>query len=182
MAATRPVMYTEVTDAELSAERPVSEETIHKIMQNVNMMRALCPVGEIIPIQVNIPGVPAPATTIWQLANGGSITEPSSPLNGVGDQAVPDMNAFYLRGGASGNVSGGQHTINLTHTHAVQNEPNPFGNVIQRDVVHHFPLSDTDPVTAFVANHDHGNLSSDLTAPITIDPLHMECTFYFKIG
>lgn len=170
MAAVRPVMYTDVADAELEAERPVSEETIRKIIQNVNMMRALCPVGEIMAVQVNIVGVPIPAPTVWQFANGGTITEPTSPLNGLGTQNVPDMGGRYLRGGSTGNAGGGSATIDLSHTHTLGNAHNPFGNKIERG----------DQRTAFVNDHTHG-LDPDLGST-TLDPAHMECAFYFKIG
>jgi hypothetical protein len=169
MAAIRPVMMTEVTDAELEPNRPVSEETVHKIIQNVNMMLALCPIGEVLPVEVNIAGVTLPIASVWQYADGGEITEPTSPLNGPGTQNVPNMVSKYPRGGTVGNTSGGSPTVDLSHTHTTDSPPFP-GNLLEQGPDRF----------AFDFFHTHG-IANDLNAEEPLDPAHMQCAYYFKI-
>lgn len=172
MAVVRPNSFQTISDAEISPNRPVSEETVRKFIQNTNMLRALAPVGQIRPIQINLSGVDTPEPTVWQYANGGEITDPDSPLNGVGSQFVPNMIGFFVRGGFNGNIQVGVATVNLSHTHTIGSVGNLPGNLLRAG-------SDRD---AFEPVHNHADPAADLSAAEPLNPAHMQCAFYFKIS
>jgi hypothetical protein len=169
----RPVVYTQCLEEEFREEEPVDNETVQKLIQNTNLIRALLPIGQVKAYQINIPGVKIPPAYLYQLCDGGEITEPSSPLNGAGPQSVPDMQGRYVRGGSaatnSGNEAGGNATADLTHTHAIGNVASPFNK-----------LEEGDEQLSGLDNHTHA-LTDDLSVR-NLDPAHLEVAMYFKIG
>lgn len=174
MSLVRPVAYTDIHEEELQEERPVSEETVRKIIHNVNMLRALLPIGLVKAYNINRPAVKVPSTRLYQYCDGGEISEPTSPLNGAGPQNVPNMQAQYLRGGFSsdtaGTESGGSPTINLGHSHGTNVVDHGFNR-----------LEAGDERRAFEPFHSHG-ISSDLTSDRALDLAHMQIAFYLKIN
>lgn len=121
MAVTKPLIFTSVEDAEVVANNSVSEETVRKMIQNSNLLASLALIGTIRTVALNQPGASAPNGDIFQLANGGEITHPQSPLATVipTNRFTPDLLNKYLRGAAddTNNNSGGSPTVNLQHDH-----------------------------------------------------------------
>jgi hypothetical protein len=176
MAVVRPVMFTSVDDLEVTFERPVSEETVRKMIQNANMLAALAPLGSVLHMQLNQPGVQPPLTSVYQLANGGEITEPTSPLRSIVPitRVVPDIRNRYVRGaptlGTTG--SGGSSTVNLSHTHSNGVACAPIN------------ANDGNERRSWNANfpcHDH-TMNSDLSSAEPLDPAHQELAVYIKIN
>lgn len=171
MAVTIPVVFTPIPDAEVKSKRSVTEETIRKMIQNVNMLGKLALIGSVRAIQLNQAGVQAPDSTIWQLMNGTEITNPNSPLRSVGLtlRFTPNMTSRYVRGAStdSANSSGGAATVNLSHFHdtgAIGGETNgEEGEEKTARLVHTHPIS------------------ADLSAAEPLELAHQRLAFYLKI-
>jgi hypothetical protein len=58
--------------------------------------------------------IPTPNSDTWVLCDGSLITDVNSPLNG---QFAPDLRKIFLKGAATTGSTGGQTTINLSHSH-----------------------------------------------------------------
>jgi hypothetical protein len=99
MSLVRPNKFCQLTEEELSVERPVTEDTLRKLIYNSNMLRALMPIGMVKAYNVNIQGVSQPLSTIYEFCDGTEISDPNSPINGVGQQFKPNMSGRFLRGG-----------------------------------------------------------------------------------
>lgn len=173
----RPVCYTDMYEEEFAGPAPVSEEVIRKMIQNVNLLRAIFPIGEIKAYQVNMPKVSIPLSTLFAYCDGGEITDNDTPLNGVGTQFTPDMTNRYLRGGDSGtlpgNEAGGSDTINLGHTHVTGNAHNVNINT-----------NNGDERDMGLLDHTHGVVSAldavSIAAPNGLK--HMQIAFYLRIN
>lgn len=174
MAIVRPVVLTDCYDEEFQQNRPVTEETVRKLIQNMNMLRALMPVGIVKAYQVNLPLVPTPKTYLYAYCNGGEITDGDSPLNGAGPQYTPDMVGRYLRGGDSStttmNEAGGAATVDLTHTHTIGTT-----NMTRR------AQDGGGGIRAATQGHNH-TVPDDLTTPTALDMYHLKIGFYLKIN
>jgi hypothetical protein len=174
MAVTRPVMFTEVTDAETTFTRPVSEETVRKIVQNVNMLRALTPLAEIRAVHINLQGATVPSTTNWQYCDGAEITSATSPLNQPFTQNVPDMQNRYLRGAnegvLAGNEAAGNATADLSHAHGTGGNLDHPGNLLEGG----------DEVAGQVLGHTHG-VNDDLSDSEPLELAHLQIAFYMRI-
>lgn len=122
---TYPTVYTPIEDAEVAANAPASEETIRKMVQNMNMLLELCPIGSVQFIQINLQNAPTPNGNILQIMNGGEITNSESPLKSVApfNRFVPNMTGRYVRAAPNENVIGprigGDATVNLSHAHEI---------------------------------------------------------------
>lgn len=172
MAITVPIIFTEIQDAEVKYKRSVNEETVRKMVQDVNMLGKLAPIGTVRAIQLNQTGVQAPDSTIWQLMDGTEITYPASPLRSVGLtlRFTPNMVGRYPRGAATDSVnnSGGSPTVNLSHDHGGTGS---VGGDIRGE--------EGDEKTARV-DHSHP-INSDLSGAEPLEPAHQRLAFYLKI-
>jgi hypothetical protein len=172
MAAVRPVQFTDLYDEEFQENKPTSEETMRKLAQNMNMLRALLPIGMIKAYDINLPGVSIPDSDLFAYCDGSEIVAPNSPLNGAGTQNTPDMTSRHLRGGSSsttsGNEAGGNATLDLTHTHTIGDSNDPG-----------FTLEDGDQQPVGFATHTH-DLAEDL-ALVNLELKHKKVAFYLKL-
>lgn len=74
---------------------------------------------------VSDPALSDPNPDIWQFCDGTVINDSDSPLDG---QAVPDMRNLFLKGASGVQFStGGQSSIDLTHTHVIGINDNRTG-------------------------------------------------------
>lgn len=175
MASVVPNQYTQIVDAEVSEERPIAEETVRKIAQDVNMLRQLVPVASIRGIQIGFGGLALPNSTIWQVCDGGEITDPDSPLNTDLTQNTPDMQNRFVRGAddgtTAGSEAGGAAVVALNHTHVIGNHtaqfPLTLDNNNVRDGIKHV--------------HSHP-LQEDLPEEATLDPKNVQVVFFLKIN
>ncbi len=181
MAIVYPVVFTAMDDQEYGNLAPVSEEAVRKLVQNVNLLGKLAPVGSIRAIAVNSHGVPPVNSDQFQFCDGGEITNGYSPLQTtIGTpRYTPKLNDKYLRGAAdtttnndSGDLSpGGTLTRNLSHSHGGNTQPLVNGSSGQ---------SGSD-VKAYDVNHFH-SISSDLSSTDPIDMAHVQTAYYLKIN
>ena len=83
-----------------------------------NLASCIVPVGGLVPVLKNITGVPTPPTSHFMLADGSTVSDANSPING---QTVPDLNGDnrFIRGVDTAGGEGGQETIALNHNHSV---------------------------------------------------------------
>lgn len=171
MAITIPPIFTSIQDAEVKYRRSVNEETIRKMIQNVNMFGRMAPIGSVRAIQLNQTGAQTPDPTIYQFMDGSEITYPNSPLRSVGLtlRFTPDMTSKYIRGAnsTSANNIGGSPTVNLSHTHAVGMTS---GSIVGEE---------GDEKTARVP-HSHP-VSDDLSPIEPLEMAHQRLAFYLKI-
>jgi len=175
MAITKPPIFTSIEEAEVSFPRPVSEETVRKMIQNANMLAELAKIGSIICIQVNAQGVTAPSTDIFQIADGGQITHPISPLTPISPATAftPDMKERFIRGAftqLSNPASSVPETVNLNHSHGVGQVCGPIVGE-EGDERHGYENG----------CHSHG-MSSDLNSAEPLDPAHIQVAMYLKIN
>ncbi len=99
----------------------VSYEMATELKENIDLLQMAIPVGEIIPILVNLPNVPVPNPDIWQECNGSEIVNPNSPLRTIGiiKNYVPDLRDRYLKVSPNNsNAVGGSQDHSLQHSHA----------------------------------------------------------------
>lgn len=174
MAVTLPVMFTPVEDAEVSYNRPVSDETVRKIIQNVNMLAELAKIGQILGVAINQPSVETPDPLQWQQCDGSEITQENSPLQSTGgsQRFTVDMRKHFLRGSPDESTNGytaSDLTSNVSHTHTT-------GFVGYATVG-----EEGDERHGYVAPHNHP-VSTDLSAAEPIDPSHLKVVFYLKIN
>ena len=181
MAVTIPPVYTEIDDQELSFKRPVSEETIRKLIQNVNMLGSLALVGSVRAVAVNTPGVPAPDPQQFQYCDGSQITDLTSPIRATSGhpRAVPNIADKYVRGASSttsnadtGDLTpGASRTRDLQHTHTTGDVSN--GGIVATDgnERHGYPG----------AVHNHG-VTADLSDSDPIELAHIQTAYYLKIN
>lgn len=175
MAITLPVMFTSIEDAEVSFNRPVSDETVRKILQNINMLGELAKLGQLIPVAVNQPGVPSPNPDIFQQANGSEIVQIDSPLQSTigSEKFTPDMTKHFLRGAPDESTNGytAADQINvMEHTHAVDVVCPPL--IIGES---------GDERKSYAICHTHA-IEDDLNPAEPIDPKHVKVVFYLKIN
>jgi hypothetical protein len=180
MSVVVPPIFTPIDTNELALNRPLSEETVRKLVQNVNMLGRLSLIGSIRAIAVNTGGVPQPSTDQFQYCDGGSIVNEASPLRATSghDRKTPKLNDKYLRGAHTtitnddtGDLNPGEfRTRNLSHTHTVGfvctgiigeegNERHAYANLC----------------------HTHG-MTDDLSAVDPIDLIHVQTAYYLKIN
>ncbi len=173
MAITKPLIFTPIEDIEVSFNRPVSEETIRKMIQNANMLSLLALVGSIRCVALNQHGVTTPSTDQLQLATGSQITHPQSPITSISptDRFTPNFQNVYPRGAAndSDNGTGGTYTTDLSHYH-------------QTDFYHQFAYGENgDEQKAYIGGHDH-TISVDLNSEEPLEVAHQEVAIYLKIN
>lgn len=177
MAITYPVMYTPVADKEVEFTRPVSDETVRKIIQNINMLSKLAEIGQIISVAVNQPGVSTPSPLQFQQCDGSEITQENSPLQSTSGSPkfTPDTRDFFLRGAPDESTNGQTApnlTTNLQHAHSTSTIVQP--RVGEGGDERH-AYSDSD------LPHNHP-LSDDLNPAEPIDPANLKIVHYLKIN
>lgn len=185
MAITVPVIFTDIDELELDENRPVSEETVRKMIQNVNLLGSLAPIGLVVAVAVNTPSVPPVNSTLFQYCDGGQITDTTSPLRATAGhpRASPNMADKYLRGAPNATTNpdtgdlpaGGHATRNLSHNHT-----GGTGQIAGPSNVG----EDGDERHAYDLNfpfHNHP-ISSDLSSTDPIDLAHIQTAFYLKIN
>lgn len=118
---TTPPIFTPVHEEEFDYLEPVSEETMRKLILNSNFLLDLAPVGTIIFVNINQPGVTQPNSNYWQVCDGSQITNPNSPIRSIGLNLryTPNMKGLYPCGAefVKVNNTGGTHIHNLVHGH-----------------------------------------------------------------
>lgn len=152
----------------------VSQELATQIKNNVDYIQRSIPMGQIMPIMVGIPGVPAPNPDIWQECNGSEITNVNSPMRSTGNiqRFTPDMRSKYIRAvtvvGESGS-SAGANAQNMAHSHGGMTG------------VHTTP-ENADSGSARNVSFGHAHpISSSLTTPIAMEPAYYTVKFFMKI-
>ena len=172
MAITIPAIFTAIQDAEVKYGRSVTEETVRKMVQDVNLLGRLAPIGCVRGIQLNQIGVQVPDSNIWQLMDGSEITNPNSPLRTVGltQRFVPDLIGNYLRGAPNVSINnfGGSPTVSIAHDHG---GTGVTGGGIRGE--------EGDEKTASVP-HAHP-ITSNFSATEPLEPAHQRLAFYLKI-
>lgn len=177
MSVTYPAVFTAVDDLETTVERPTSEETIRKIIQNINMLSKLNVIGSVRAIALNQAGVPAPTTSQWQVCDGSAITDTNTPLSGN----TPNIRSRFIRGAngstTSGNELGGAASVSHTHTHGgvtgAYTTPSVFNVDADGSALPVMRIGDSQA-------HTHNMTTESVTA--TLDPLHEQVEFYLKIN
>lgn len=170
-----PNLFSPLYDSEFGVSAPVSEETIRKLVQNMNMLSRLACVGQIRLAQPNIPGAPQPSLIQFQYCDGSEITEPNSPFKTTGgvNRFTPNMTDKYIRGAANATATAaiGAATANFQHDHggATGLWCHPVG---PED-------GDEEPSVSFC--HDH-SISPDLDPASPLDPQYIYLAIYLKIN
>lgn len=174
---TKPVIFTEIKDVELSLERPTQEEVVRKFFQNLNMLAELAKIGSIDAIALNQPGAASPDVSVLQLADGSEITNVNSPLRttGITNRYTPSMVNRYLRGAnagtTSGNEAGGSATVNLEHSHGGVTGAVSFA----------LTANDGTEQSNLPNPHAHG-IFNDLNPLEPLNPSFQQIAFYLKIN
>lgn len=111
-----PSIYTPIHDEEMRLNVPVHEELKRKVIHNFNFIGSLVPIGQIILINVNQPGVPYPDPNYFQLCDGTQIVHPSSTLYG---QYTPNWTERFIRLAVDprDNSQGGNNIFSFKHKH-----------------------------------------------------------------
>lgn len=121
MSAQISPIFTPMHDEEVRNLTSSQEESLRKTIRNLNFLGNARPLGSILFIDVNQPGVPPVSTTMLQFCDGSEITTPSSPLRTIGLNArfTPNLISKFPRGAPldSGNAFGGSAAWNLSHSH-----------------------------------------------------------------
>jgi len=154
----------------------LSQELATTIHYNSLLLNTIIPIGSVIPIMTNIPGVPAPDLNIFQECDGSEITNENSPLRSIGgeNRYVPNLIEHYLRVPSTFGLSGQNGGVNdstlFAHNH---------GGVTgyqEND-------EDGDPSgDEFMAarRHRHG-INSDLVNPLNVEPPYFTVRFFMRI-
>ncbi len=165
------------TDDDLSKYGEIfSTELMDELKESSDLARALIPIGEISPIMVNIPGVPAPDINVWQLCDGSEITNPDSPLRTIGgtQRFTPDLRGRYIKVasalGESGDLGGENDTELFNHAHGGKTGTFTSPEDVDQDNV----LREA----AFV--HDH-TIAEAFPDPVNVEPPFFVVKFYMRI-
>ncbi len=175
MAIIKPVNFTSIEDAEVQRDRPVTQETVRKMIQNSNLLGSLAVIGSIAHIQLNMPGVPTVNPDIFQFSNGSEITNEFSPLKSVApnNYFTPNMTSKYVRGaeqGSGNNGTGGDATVNLSHSHTL----GPALVFASCNDGNDAPVYEGPP-------HTHP-VFSNFSSAEPLEPAHQELAVYLKIN
>lgn len=172
MAIVTPSRLIPISDAEVAFNTPVSEETVRKIGQNLNVMSALVPIGTVQAFAVAQPGVSSPSPDLWQVCDGAEITNPNSPLRTIGitTNFTPNLTSKFICGAPNTTSNGtlGTATLDLTHKHV--------GTTGDTDGLHNAVSGST----ANIRDLHHHTIDDDLGVT-NLDPAHQEVLFYLKV-
>jgi hypothetical protein len=113
-----PRIFTHEADFGTSAARYLWQ----KMINNQAFVEKCFPIGYVLYFYAsqtdanNVP-VTAPNPEIWGLLDGHTVNDADSMLHGV---VLPDLRGYFLKGGAIQGLTGGQSTINISHSHGGQ--------------------------------------------------------------
>jgi hypothetical protein len=155
----------------------ISVELAEAMRKNLDFLRAVCAIGEVAPIMVNIPGVPLPNPNYFQECNGSEITNENSPLRSLGltQYFTPDMRDRYIYitkiGGQNAGTQGGANTTyDFKHNHG--------GYTGSVGTNHSSRHSNESREAAFTHNHTIAFSHAD---PINMEPPFYTVKFYMRI-
>ena len=135
MSTITPKIWTPFGEFQVQYEISFDEEISKKIVLNNNWALDLKPIGSIIFINTNQPGVEAPNPNVWQYCDGSEITHPSSPLRSIGlaRRFVPDLRKKFPRVGNNFNINatGGSWEHRLSHAHSTGTQ-NVYGGGLDK--------------------------------------------------
>lgn len=154
----------------------VASETALAIMDNLNYLIDSVPPGKIIVHLYGLAGVPAPDPEIWQLCDGSAITNPLSPLRGSNTPNYADNGRMMVGAASVGTVGnyGGERNKNLAHDHGGATAGANW------TVDHGDTDESNDEFHPFNPDHTH-TISSNLSAAVNFDPVHIKVRHYIKI-
>lgn len=116
-----PPVFTPIHIEEAKALSCANEESLKKLIRNINFLMDLVPVGKVMIFNPNQRGATIPSGSIFQYCNGDSITHPDSPIRtiGVAERHVPNAQGRVLRmaPNLSTNPMGGNQTYDFKHNH-----------------------------------------------------------------
>jgi hypothetical protein len=141
------------------------------------MLSELAVIGAVEAYATNQPGVLTPEPTVFQMADGGEITEPTSPLRTIipTSRFTPDIRNRVMRGANAsttiGNELGGAASVNLEHDHGGATGAAAFAITVEEG---------TDGY-AGPPSHFHV-IADDLDAAEPLAPAHMKMNFFLKIN
>lgn len=174
MAVIKPVFFNSIHDSEVNYTRPVSEETMRKMIQNCNMLAALAVIGSVRCVALNQQGVTVPNTDQWQAATGGQITHPQSPITSVGptNRFTPDFTNRYIRGAAAPTVNGvgGAYTTNLEHDHIASTDCVGLSG------------EEGDEQPCYISGCHFHTIDNDLSATEPLEVAYQQVATYLKIN
>ncbi len=155
----------------------VSIELAEAMRKNLDFLRAVCAIGEIAPIMVNIPGVPLPNPDYFQECDGSEIVNENSPLRSLGltQRFTPNMIDRYIiitptGGQTAGQAGGYNNTYAFKHNHSGYT-----GSVGSNSDSDH---SHSAREAAFSHNH---TIADAFPSPINVEPPFYTVKFYMRI-
>ena len=154
----------------------VSVELADAMRKNLDFLRTVCGIGEIAPIMVNIPGVPAPNPNYWQECNGSEITNENSPLRsqGILQRFTPNMTDRYiLITPAGGQIAGVPGGVNATYAFKHNHGGRTTWVNTNGDTDHSSSIQEANP-------HDH-TIAFDLDFALNVEPPYKTVKFYMRI-
>jgi hypothetical protein len=153
----------------------VATELMQSFKDNIDFMSSFCPIGEVIPILVGMPGVPDPDPNIFQECDGSEITNENSPLRSQGGSPrfTPNMIGRYIRVpvnfGLSGNSGGYNTTLQFKHSHGGRTDTVGTGGAIRSGFNKRHARS-----------HSH-EIKESFTTPVNVEPRFYTVKFYMRI-
>jgi hypothetical protein len=153
----------------------VAWELATALKNGIDFMSGFCPVGQIVPILTNMPGVPLPDPNIFQECDGSEITNPNSPLRSQGGSPrfVPNMIDRYLRVpinfGLSGQTGGLNSTLQFKHNHGGRTNTVGTGGAIRSGYNKRHARS-----------HSHA-INTSFPNPVNVEPPYYTVKFYMRI-
>ena len=116
-----PAVFTPIHDEEASVEASFNEQTVKKIIRNINFLGDLVPLGTILTANINQVGAAPLDPNVWQLCDGSEITNSNSPLRTIGfiQNFVPNIDEKYIKAApaTTGNAQAGTWTFPVGHDH-----------------------------------------------------------------
>jgi hypothetical protein len=177
MSATYPPVYSPFADAEFDLNAPVTEESVRKLAQNLNMLSKLAFIGSYRALHLGIPGVDVPSTAQFHYCDGSEILDTTSPLSTQGSTQhfTPNLINKYIVAAAStsANNTVGGDINNLAHNHT--------GFTGGTEHQHTRIAEDGDKHDDPGYDHNH-TISSDLNAAEPINPAYLNLGYYIKIN
>lgn len=115
-------IFTPHHDQETRSLVASQEESLKKVIRNLNFLANAQPLCTVRFVNVNQPGVSPINQTVFQFMDGSEINSPTSPLRSVGLNLrfVPNAVDTFPRGASTavGNPSGGSNAWSLNHDHS----------------------------------------------------------------
>lgn len=166
MAIVTPDSPDKLDDNQLDFASSLAEATFKQIGRDINFLIDSMPIGSIVAVAVNLPGMTAPNSSIWQKCDGSEITHPDSPLRsqGASIRFTPTLtDNRYLKGTDTGgqNTYGGNANPTTSGSGSANSgdlDENSGGSPINFD---------------YAPPHDH---------TVSVDPIHYTVVFYLKIN